>query len=131
MSAIWINRETKIGLDISLHAEKLENGSRQRASDETVKRARKVRAKREELAEDEDDKLTKEEEDEIRSIKSADRSYGLQRSVDDLVKLGARAKDVKAAVRPAVMKKCMSTSPPSSDVTPQERRTCFRHARHP
>lgn len=104
------------------------------ASDETVERARKLRAKREELAEDEDDKaaerkrgkreddeLTKEEEDEIRSIRSIARSYGLQKSVDDLVKLGARAKEVKAAVRSAVMKKGMSTSTSSSDVTPQKR----------
>lgn len=103
------------------------------ASEELTERARKLRGKREDAAEDEketaeearkreaDEELSKEEEEEIRSVRSIAKTYGMTKTVDDLVKLGARAKEVKAAVRSAVLKSGATPSATSSDIKPSKR----------
>ncbi|MGQ5718856.1 hypothetical protein [Pseudochrobactrum asaccharolyticum] len=93
--------------------------------DEILERARKLRNdtdEEEQRGKRNDDEDDKKEEDEIRSIRSIAKSYGLTKAVDDLVALGTRSKDLKASIRSAIMRKAMSgTSGSRSDIEPRKR----------
>jgi len=79
-----------------------------------LERARRIREIDPEALEDkergernDDEELTveeqKAEDEEIRKVRSIAASYGLTKTVDDLVKLGARAKTIRAKVRSEVL----------------------------
>lgn len=95
--------------------------------DEILERARKLRSadtdedeQRGKRNTDEDDKK---EAEEIRSIRSIAKNYGLTKAVDDLVALGTRSKDLKDSIRSAIMSKAMSgTSGSRSDIEPKPAR---------
>lgn len=65
------------------------------------KREEEDKEKEERRKREEEEKPSKEEEEEIRSLRSAARAYGLSSHVDNLILFGARAKEIKAALRSA------------------------------
>ena len=93
-----------------------------KASDELIERANKVRGKREELTDEEKQKLADEEaarakrfdeddltadekkkdDEEIRGLRSTAATWGLTKLVDDLKGLGARSKEIRTALKTAV-----------------------------
>lgn len=92
-------------------------------TEDLAERVKKLRAVEEEtVASDEDeaarnegeaemsDEEQKAEAEEIRGIRSIASTYGLSKTVDDLKKLGARAKDIKVAVRNAIAQRGASVS---------------------
>jgi hypothetical protein len=110
------------------------------ADAELLERARAVR----EIADEEDpdklkdegaraegDDLTEEEkkkeDEEIRGLRSIASTYGLSKTVDDLKKLGARAKDIKVAVRNAITHRGAASSA-AAPVVELKQRSKERHA---
>lgn len=71
----------------------------------------------------EDTEDEKKEEDEIRSIRSIAKSYGLTKAVDDLVALGTRSKDLKTSIRSAIMQKALinGSGSRSDNIEPRKR----------
>lgn len=123
-TAVASVEEAVIALDEALEAvaeeipEELEERMRRiRSTDEENKEERKRSKKRSDTEEDEN----KEEEEEIRSARSIAKSYGLTKMVDDMTKLGARSKEVKASLRTAISKKNQTVS--SLDIEPRKRAT--------
>lgn len=110
--------------------EKLEEAAERagdKLDDDVAERIRKLRGETEEKPaerkrEEDETAERKREEKDVESARSIAKTYGkdVVRVVDDLVALGTRASEIRAAVRSAVVARA-SSAPASGSVTPSQR----------
>ncbi|MGN8152526.1 hypothetical protein ACTJK5_09655 [Agrobacterium sp. 22094] len=72
-------------------------------------------------ADGDDEDMTEKEKDEVDAVRSIARSYGLTKLVDDMVKLGSRASQIKSAVRSKIAGGANQAATPAAVVKPAQR----------
>ncbi|TBY57986.1 hypothetical protein E0H39_29665 [Rhizobium leguminosarum bv. viciae] len=92
------------------------------AEDETDPDADKKPAEEDGTRADGDDEdMTEKEKEEVDAVRSIARSYGLTKLVDDMVKLGSRAAQIKTAVRSKIAGGANQSATPAAVVKPAQR----------